>query len=237
MTAATLSRRSDVMATKIVRSTEGLSSKEVEIHALNFDEAPTVVFVDWDDTIMASSTVAALGKVASRKEFPVEVQEQLRSLERRAIQFLEEVRKYGKVCIVTNAECGWVELSGRRFMPAVVSYMISHGITIISARTKYEHRHPRNPPAWKLRVFRDEVRWCRQVHSHQACFVISIGDSFSEREAAQSLRRTDPYLKVVTVKLVERPSIELLEGQLSTLSSSMKEICSSTEHLDIELLR
>eukprot|EP00188_Purpureofilum_apyrenoidigerum_P002949 Plantae.Rhodophyta-Purpureofilum_apyrenoidigerum.ctg2995.p1 GENE.Plantae.Rhodophyta-Purpureofilum_apyrenoidigerum.ctg2995~~Plantae.Rhodophyta-Purpureofilum_apyrenoidigerum.ctg2995.p1 ORF type:complete len:238 (+),score=37.44 Plantae.Rhodophyta-Purpureofilum_apyrenoidigerum.ctg2995:263-976(+) len=237
MTATILSRRSDVMETKVVRTKDILSVKVEEVYELSFDEAPTVVFVDWDDTLMASSTVAALGKVSSRKAFPVDVQEQLRSLEKKVIHFLEETRKYGKVCIVTNAECGWVELSGRRFMPAVVSYMLSHGITIISARTKYEHRYPHNPPAWKLRVFRDEVRWCRQVHSQQTCFVISIGDSYSEREAARSLRRTDPYLKVVTVKLVERPSIQVLQGQLSTLSASIEEICSSSEHLDIELLR
>lgn len=58
----------------------------------------------------------------------------------------------GKVYIVTNAAEGWVQLSANRFLP-LVNAEIQTGITIISARERYEKLYPRNYQKWKVEAF------------------------------------------------------------------------------------
>lgn len=58
----------------------------------------------------------------------------------------------GKVYIVTNAAEGWVQLSAKRFLP-LVNAEIQTGITIISARERYEKLYPRNYQKWKVEAF------------------------------------------------------------------------------------
>lgn len=219
------------MNTEIVSPMEVASSPSDD----GVTPTPMVFFVDWDDTLLASSVVARLGSVKSRKEYSIEVQRELEVLERQVVRFLRELQKYGRVCIVTNAEYGWVELSAKRYMPAVLAYILKHNVSVISARTKYETRHPNNPPAWKLRVFKDEVRWSRRKYVTEECNVVSIGDSCSEREAAHSLRRIDPFLTVMTVKLAERPNVEILCVQLDALTASLRDICTRFQVADIDL--
>ncbi len=45
--------------------------------------------------------------------------------------------------IITNAAEGWVEMSSQRFLPRVHEEVLE-GITIISARTKFEKQFPHN---------------------------------------------------------------------------------------------
>ncbi len=47
------------------------------------------------------------------------------------------------VFIITNAAEGWVEMSSERFLPKVYQ-QVNQGITIISARTKFEKLYPHN---------------------------------------------------------------------------------------------
>lgn len=59
----------------------------------------------------------------------------------------------GKVVIVTNAERGWVELSGARFMPKVLNKLYELGISVVSARSLYESAFNPTPISWKLEAF------------------------------------------------------------------------------------
>ena len=54
--------------------------------------------------------------------------------------------------IITNAAEGWVQMSGRRFLPRVYAELKSD-ITIISARTKFEKLFPQDYQEWKISAF------------------------------------------------------------------------------------
>jgi len=56
------------------------------------------------------------------------------------------------VFIITNAAEGWVEASSARFLPKVHQEVMA-GVTIISARTKFEKQFPHDYQEWKMRAF------------------------------------------------------------------------------------
>ena len=62
------------------------------------------------------------------------------TLESAAVKILEMAINYGKTYIITNAAEGWVEFSSSKFMPEV--FKILHKVTVISARSRWEHAHP-----------------------------------------------------------------------------------------------
>ena len=63
--------------------------------------------------------------------------ESLELLDAAAEVVLKMAKTMGLVFIITNAAEGWVELSSERFLPKVHQEVTS-GVTIISARTRYE---------------------------------------------------------------------------------------------------
>ena len=78
------------------------------------------------------------------------VLKQISVLEVKAKKILELSVANGKTYIITNAGEGWVEYSAERFMPSVAP--ILKNITIISARSKYEHL-TKDYTKWKLHAF------------------------------------------------------------------------------------
>jgi hypothetical protein len=92
-------------------------------------------------------------------------------------------KKLGKVYIVTNAAEGWVELSAKRFLPKVNEELQSN-VTIISARTKYEHLYPRNYQRWKVEAFL-ETR--KDMDEQAITNLVALGDNIFEIEAAYIL--------------------------------------------------
>lgn len=63
----------------------------------------------------------------------------------------------GTVIIITNAETGWVELSGRKYLPSVYNFVMENGIRVISARSLVEPQGFASPFEWKREVFRGEM--------------------------------------------------------------------------------
>lgn len=81
----------------------------------------------------------------------------MEQLEAAVIHILQEALRFGRVVVITNAEAGWVELSGRRFLPRVVAFLAAHDIKIVSARTSFESDFPDAPSSWKMAAFSQEV--------------------------------------------------------------------------------
>lgn len=113
---------------------------------------------DWDDTLLASHHVSNLGySLESNDIFPPDVKQQLKRLEKVIICVLEgaiELVGVENVVIITNADYLWVELSAKKYVPAVLK-ILNKGILIISARQRYEHLFESNPYHWKLHTFQD----------------------------------------------------------------------------------
>lgn len=115
----------------------------------------TVVVFDWDDTIFPSSYLALLDVDYETDVIPKCLQDRLFTLETHALElfnFVTSLVGKSRVCIITNAEKGWVTLSGQKFMPRLLQQVCQ--CNIISARSTFEPFAPSiGPFEWKLLAF------------------------------------------------------------------------------------
>lgn len=201
-------------------------------------KAGTLILLDWDDTINPSSLVTSLGfRIDEDSQLPATLQRELEALEEIAIDMLETCSAHGHVVIVTNAETGWVELSGKRFVPRVLECLQRLQLPIISARSTYESRYPGSPADWKTAAFIEQVAHAAEITPSVG--VMSIGDSLHEREAAHQVgtRFADGDVSSVkTVKMVERPTVEQLRRQLSLISTNFSDMVAEPHSFDVNLV-
>lgn len=195
----------------------------------------TTAILDWDDTICPSTYLASLGlRVDDPGSLPLSLQKQLEQLEVAVINIVKEALRFGNVVIITNAEAGWVELSGRRFLPRVVKFLASHDIKIVSARTSFESDFPDAPSSWKMAAFSHEV--AVMFPNEDELNVLVLGDSMSERDAAHALSTRLPNSRVKTVKFVERPSIDQLMRQVQLVAQSLPDLATYAQSFDVDLV-
>lgn len=194
----------------------------------------TLTLYDWDDTFLPSTYLANLGlRVAEDGDLPAPLALELSILEGQVIKILEESLRHGVVKVVTNAEEGWVELSGARFMPKLTDFLFKHNIKIISARTCYEDRFPDAPSSWKTAAFVNEVD--ASFPAADRLNVLVLGDSLSERDAAHALAARMPASCVKSVKLVERPNVAQLQRQIALLCGSFRDLRDHYGSFDVNL--
>lgn len=197
--------------------------------------AKTTAILDWDDTICPSTYLASLGlRVDDAGSLPLALQKQLSQLEEAVINIVKEALRFGKVVVITNAEAGWVELSGKRFLPRVVSFLTTHDIKIVSARTSFESDFPDAPSSWKMAAFSQEV--AVMFPNEDELNVLVLGDSMSERDAAHALSTRLPNSRVKTVKFVERPSIDQLMRQVQLVAQSLPDLATYASSFDVDLV-
>lgn len=115
----------------------------------------TVVIFDWDDTIFPSSYLAFLDVDYDTAVIPQCLKERIFVLETHVLELLEYVISLvgeNRVCIITNAEKGWITLSGQKFMPRLLQRV--YQCRIMSARSTFEPFAPSAGPfEWKLLAF------------------------------------------------------------------------------------
>eukprot|EP00696_Hemimastix_kukwesjijk_P000386 gnl/Hemi2/10563_TR3652_c0_g2_i1.p1 gnl/Hemi2/10563_TR3652_c0_g2~~gnl/Hemi2/10563_TR3652_c0_g2_i1.p1 ORF type:complete len:375 (+),score=113.03 gnl/Hemi2/10563_TR3652_c0_g2_i1:187-1311(+) len=131
----------------------------------------TVVILDWDDTLFASSWVsdnaAICGDITSTTDpFSPDSKEAalFHDLEDCILDLLTRAMDAGSVCIVTNAETGWVQLSAQRYLPRIVPLL--ECVPIISARSTYEPFFPNCPTVWKVQAFYERVSQALLLRGH-----------------------------------------------------------------------
>lgn len=205
------------------------SDPNISAYPISAFKEPTLTLYDWDDTFLPSTYLAALGlRVDEDSLLPASLSKELRLLEDQVIQMLQESIKYGNVKIVTNAEEGWVQLSGRRFMPNLINFLTQHHIKVISARSAYESAYPDLPSSWKTAAFISEV-------SENNRNILVLGDSLSERDAAHALAGRLPDACIKSVKLVERPNVAQLQRQIQLLYRSFRDLRDHPGSFDVNL--
>jgi hypothetical protein len=197
------------------------------------DESTTVIFVDWDDTLLCSSYLSGQGlRLDTELEPSDEVGRELKDLENSVISLLKMAKTYGDVHVVTNAETGWVQLSAKKFIPGVVPLL--EEVNVLSARSTYESLFPESPLKWKFYAFRDKLcSLFTNSDSHKN--IISFGDSHVEREAVRAVTRGVPNTKTKSVKFAEKPSLEQLRRQLELVTNCFQSIHSHDGDLDLQL--
>jgi len=193
----------------------------------------TVIFVDWDDTLLCSSYLSGQGlRLDTEIELSNEIARELKDLEDRVSSLLKLAKLYGHVHVVTNAETGWVQLSAKRYIPGVLP--ILDEVTIISARSTYEPFFPESPLKWKFYAFQEKIGdLC--LSGHRSKNIISFGDSHVEREAVRAVTRGLPNTKTKSVKFAEKPSLDQLKRQLELVTNCFQYIHSHEGDLDLQL--
>jgi len=194
-------------------------------------ETKTIIFLDWDDTLLCSSVLSGQGiKLDSNLDGATELLRNLDELSTSVINVLNVAQTYGEVHIVTNGETGWVQLSAQKFVPRVVPYL--EKIRILSARSTFESMFPDSPMKWKFHAFQESLG---HLYTNQECLknVLSFGDSHAEREAIRAVTRGLPNTRTKSIKFAERPSIEQLQRQLELVGNCFQYINNHEEDLDL----
>jgi hypothetical protein len=193
---------------------------------------PLILF-DYDDTLFPSSEMAQRGLSlhSGRDSVDPELYRLLREHEAGVKELLTKSKRIGDVCIVTNAEEGWVQMSAEKFLPGIAEHI--HDMPVISARTQFE-RQTASPVEWKLFAFRNLIKarahqWGYQQH------VISFGDSHAERWAAKHTSIDFNGSLVKTVKFREKPTLVQLSRQIQLITSQMETVIVHQGELDLEL--
>jgi hypothetical protein len=190
----------------------------------------TVIFVDWDDTLLCSSFLSGAGyRLDSIMEGTSALDRELKDLETSVISLLRLAMSFGDVHVVTNAETGWVQLSAKKFLPGVVPLL--DRVKVLSARSTYESMFPDSPVKWKYCAFQERLN----TDSKSPKNVISFGDSHVEREAIRAVTRGLPNTKTKSVKFAEKPSMEQLRRQLELVVNCFQYIHGHESDLDLQL--
>jgi len=192
----------------------------------------TVIFIDWDDTLLCSSFLSSAGYRLDSESVATPICEQLKELEVSVIAMLTLATKFGDVHVVTNAETGWVQLSAKKFMPGVLPTL--EKVKILSARSTYEPMFPDAPLKWKFYAFQEKLAaYLAEIGVEK--HVISFGDSHVEREAVRAVTRGLQNTKTKSVKFAERPSMEQLRRQLELVTNCFQYIHNHDGDLDLQL--
>ncbi|TMW65911.1 hypothetical protein Poli38472_003676 [Pythium oligandrum] len=185
----------------------------------------------------------------------------LHQFEEHVIALLQYARQFGPVFIVTAAKLQWVRSCAEYFLPRVLQTLIkSETVHVISAREFYLGRKQRSaaplgpgdegtPLAWKATTFNaicthlrvDEVAQRRAQSSPSRSSrvnFISVGDSFSERDACRMLELSAPsVMRSKTVKYLEQPHVLELMDQVRMTRVIYEQICRHAGGLDLHMVR
>ena len=196
-----------------------------------------LIILDWDDTILPSSWVAGEGlRLDEPQTLPEAVVQTLRPLEESAVKLITQACNHGPVVIITNAETGWVELSAKRFLPAVVPILAR--LRVVSARSAFEAQFPNSPQQWKLAAFHQEIEHqcaAEATADNVPVSVTSLGDSVHEREALHGACQLMGNCLTKSVKFVEHPNVEQLRRELDLVVESFDNILHHSGCLDLML--
>lgn len=162
--------------------------------------------------------------------FPEDVQHTMEQIQDCVVQLLLKAMDLGNVFLITNASEGWVDYSAKAYMPRVVDVLTR--LTIISARSLYEHKYPGAYHKWKFNAF---LEIHKKLDSETITNLISIGDSIIEMEAVHILGREFSESLVKTIKMKESPTPDELYKQLSLISTKFENICLNARNLKIVL--
>lgn len=190
------------------------------------------IFLDWDDTLMASSELERLftSKFPNEKptpnniwrdeQFVSECRVLFRDLETQVVRLITSLKLLGEIHIVTNSTEGWVQFSSQHLMPLVWEHI--KNLQIFSARSLHESTHPGDYYMWKLLTFKS----CIRLH-HKS--ILSIGDNPIDYKAALD---TCTYYNfpVKNIKFILQPSLKALENQITHLIPMLFKIYQSPSH-------
>ena len=156
----------------------------------------------------------------------------LKPLDEAASQLLLKAVGSGEVYLVTNSEEGWVQYSGKLFLPKTLDVILKNNIQIISARTRFQHKYPTENYKWKIEAFLEiKKKYELDVTTNFIC----LGDSNIEMDAAQLMAKHFSHIMVKTVKFKENPQPDELLKQVELVIQKYDTIFTKLGNLTVKL--
>ena len=173
----------------------------------------TLIFLDWDDTLFPTTWSLNQIEMSSKD---------LKKFDHELSKFLNMLRRYGKIVIVTNGSTEWFK--------STISYLKitkKINIKVISASELYG-KYSNNPTKRKMRVFHEILDRSKFIN------IISIGDSYEERNALLSLRNTKKYRTFKSIKFIGKPRLSTMINQICALGDIFDRFYESKKNLNIK---
>ena len=163
-----------------------------------------------------------------------EIFKELLILQDVALSFIYKLKSIGDVYIVTNSVNGWVKYSSEIWMTLLIDQLYNKNIIseIISAFSDNSNINS-NPVFWKYNSMKNVL--AKKVNLYDHFDIISIGDSNTEREAIHVLAKEYPNCTLKSIKMIEKPTINQLNQQLSKLNYMINSISTQTGYIDYQL--
>lgn len=183
--------------------------------------AKSLVLLDWDDTLLPTTDIAQAEK--QQQALPQEDLEQYAQVVAETLRLLAG----GRIVVVTNATEGWVDATCVRHLPQLAPLLAD--VEVVSARATFEPLGY-DQKEWKRQMFAMQLR--QHIAKGGARSVLSIGDASFEREA---VLRVAPAFDCVakSVKLLEKPQLQVLLAQHVMLHPQLAELVESTAPCDL----
>lgn len=188
----------------------------------------SLIIFDWDDTLLCTTFLLKLGVVDTSSE----VMKTLSPLDELGSQLLERAAQSGDTYLITNSEEGWVEYSGKFFMPKTLKIILQYNIPIISARTRYQRRYPSDNHRWKTEAF---LELQKKYDANLITNLICLGDSNIEMDAAHLMAKQFSQVMIKTVKFKEGPQPEELLKQIELVLDKFDTIFTKLKNLTVRL--
>lgn len=189
----------------------------------------TIIILDWDDTLFPTSWLIQNGINIVNVSMKDKLIMVFADLDDILYNLLSKLKNYGQVIIITNALPIWIIMSSS-ILPK--TNKILENIKIISARKKYKSIS-QNMMDWKRLAFKEEI--LELIKNNNFINVISVGDAKYEYNALVNLYKITNTNKILkSIKLMERPTNDILIDQLKVLSNVFYNICLSNNHLDLK---
>ena len=195
----------------------------------------SLIFFDWDDTLLCSSFLIDNSQKENNKNILNQTNKNsykyyMNNLENIVYNLLQTSINYGDTYIITNASKNWVIYSSFKYFPKVIQ--LFNKIRIISARDAYENQFPNQTKFWKLAVFMDIANL---YNKNLVTNIISIGDSSIENEAAFKLSCLFSECYIKTIKFQEEPNPNHLLKQLKLVLKKFNFLHSAVRNISIKI--
>lgn len=188
-----------------------------------------VYIVDWDDTALFTSVITEISKKNNVSlydvKLPLELAVASKYLEEIVINFFNKLSSTGKVYIVTNAELQWFEYTWKLFFPnlSLENIKVFSAIDIFKKdfpTIKIVNGYPENTDGsqWKYNTIKKLLTY----YEPQWKQMVSIGDSLYEKHASLNIQQQFPEKNVVTIKMIEYPSINELIYELKNITTNLE---------------
>ncbi len=194
-----------------------------------------IFYIDWDDTLFPTNVYNKINMYNEIKKDTFKYN--LIILDEKINTFLNNLNKYGKVFIVTNANLLWI-IKSLNDLPKTKKFIKSNDIQIISARDKYKNNN--SFFKWKILAFRDILNNIDlNSNNKEIINIISFGDAKYEYNGLLYL---DVYLKnknlnnmylLKSINFISKPSFEQILNQIDTLNKNISEIINSKKYIDL----